>query len=68
MVPMERSWHKIASMDKKRLKDVMMICMGMNIKCHFADDSINPFAVFFYATSKEYKQIASRAGFLRLYA
>lgn len=68
MMQMERTWHKIASMDLKKLKDVMMICMGMGINYNFSDNGIDPFAVFFFATNKEYKQIASRAGFLRLYA
>ena len=58
----ELTWYKVSSMDKKLLKDVSMVCMGMGIKFHFADDGINPPAIWFLTIPGKRRLILSRVG------
>lgn len=58
----ELTWYKVSSMDKKLLKDVSMVCMGMGIKFHFSDDGINPYAIWFLTVPRKRAEILSRVG------
>ena len=59
-------WHKISSMDKKRLNDAMMVCMGLGITYHYSDDGVNPYAVWFYCDDRTYKLVMNRVGYYKL--
>lgn len=58
-----RTWYKIASMDKQKLKDAMITCLSMGLKSHTSDDGINPPAVWLLASPVEYRRVVRAAGY-----
>jgi hypothetical protein len=63
MADIEMKWFKIASMDKRVLKDTVVCCLSAGVKYHMSDDGVNPPAVWFLSTYGTYRSICGRVGF-----
>lgn len=59
----EPEWFTVASMDKRILKDIRMLCETYGIRWWLEDTPLKPFTVHMKTTHNVYQSILRRCGF-----